>query len=248
FGLAKTGDGGVTHTGDVLGTLRYMAPERFRGQCDVRADVYAVGLTLYELLALKPAYASPDRLQLIEQIRQAGPPTPRSLDPRVPLDLETIVLKAIDKDPRRRYQSADELADDLQRFVADEPIKARRIGTLERVARWCRRNPALAAATGLAAAALVAVAAVSVVFARSQAEYNASLSKANRDLGQVNQDLVTEQEKTAKALKKSEQQAEINRRQLARMSVDQATKRMDDGDLFSALVLSTHALQLDAGK
>src|SRR5262245_33939361 len=95
FGLAKTGDGGVTHTGDILGTIRYMAPERFRGQCDVRADVYALGLTLYELLALKPAYASADRLKLIDQIRQADPPTPRSLDPRIPRDLETIIVKAI---------------------------------------------------------------------------------------------------------------------------------------------------------
>src|SRR5262245_310239 len=161
FGLAKTGDGGVTHTGDILGTIRYMAPERFRGQCDVRADVYAVGLTLYELLALKPAYASADRLQLIEQLRQADPPTPRTRDPRIPLDLDTIVVKAIDKDPKRRYQSADELAEDLQRFVADEPIKARRIGTLERFARWCRRNPAVAAS--LAASALILVVGFSLV-------------------------------------------------------------------------------------
>src|SRR5262249_43996688 len=233
FGLAKTGDGGVTHTGDVLGTLRYMAPERFRGQCDVRADVYAVGLTLYELLALKPAYASADRLHLIEQIRQSDPPTPRSLDPRIPLDLDTIVVKAIDKDPKRRYQSADELAEDLQRFVGDEPIKARRIGTLERLARWCRRNPALAASTGLAAAALIAVAAVSVVFARSQAENSAILTKANQELDQTNHELVIEQGKAARALKASQEQAEVNRRQLARMSVDQATKHMEDRDLYS---------------
>src|SRR5262249_6344617 len=81
-GRASTGDGGVPHPAHTPGPIRYMAPGRFRGKCDARADVYAVGLTLYELLALKPAYASPDRLQLIEQIRQAGPPTPRSLDPR----------------------------------------------------------------------------------------------------------------------------------------------------------------------
>jgi serine/threonine protein kinase/Flp pilus assembly protein TadD len=171
FGLAKTGDGGVTHTGDILGTIRYMAPERFRGQCDVRADVYALGLTLYELLALKPAYASADRFQLIEQIRQADPSTPRSLDPRLPLDLDTIVVKAIDKDPRRRYQSADELAEDLQRFVADEPIKARRIGTLERFARWCRRNPAVAAS--LAATMLILVVGLSLVTWKWDAERKA---------------------------------------------------------------------------
>src|SRR5579864_8665402 len=144
FGLAKTGDGAMTHTGDILGTVRYMSPERFRGQCDVRADVYALGMTLYELLTLKAAYASGDRLKLIEMIRQTDAASPRSVDGRIPRDLETIVMKAIDKDPKRRYQSADELGEDLQRFVNDEPIKARRIGPAERFTRWCRRNPAVA--------------------------------------------------------------------------------------------------------
>jgi hypothetical protein len=119
FGLAKTGDGGMTHTGDILGTVRYMSPERFRGQCDVRADVYALGVTLYELVTLKAAYASGDRLKLIELIRQTEAASPRSIDGRIPRDLETIVIKAIDKDPKRRYQSADELGEDLQRFVND---------------------------------------------------------------------------------------------------------------------------------
>src|SRR6516164_6273246 len=147
FGLAKTGDGGVTHTGDILGTVRYMSPERFRGQCDVRADVYALGMTLYELLTLKPAYDSGDRLKLIELIRKTEVASPRSIDARIPRDLETIVIKAIDKDPKRRYQSADEIGEDLQRFVNDEPIKARRIGLVERLGRWCRRNPAVASLT-----------------------------------------------------------------------------------------------------
>jgi serine/threonine protein kinase/WD40 repeat protein len=141
FGLAKMSDGGMTHTGDILGTIRYMSPERFRGNCDVRADVYALGMTLYEMLALKAAYASEDRLKLIELIRQTEPPSPRTFDARIPLDLETIVMKAIDKEPKRRYQSADEMGEDLQRFVNDEPIKARRIGVVERLTRWCRRNP-----------------------------------------------------------------------------------------------------------
>jgi serine/threonine-protein kinase len=155
FGLAKTGDSAMTHTGDILGTVRYMSPERFRGQCDVRADVYALGMTLYELLTLKPAYASGDRLKLIELIRQTEAASPRSVDAWIPRDLETIVMKAIDKDAKRRYQSADEIGEDLQRFVNDEPIKARRIGSLERFTRWCRRNPAVA---GLTAAVLVLMA------------------------------------------------------------------------------------------
>src|SRR5262249_6315164 len=135
FGLAKTGDEGMTHTGDIVGTVRYMSPERFRGQCDVRADVYALGMTLYELLTLSPGYRSGDRLKLIEMIRQTEAASPRSIDGRIPRDLETIVMKAIDKEPKRRYQSADEMAEDLQRFVNGEPIKARRIGATERLGR-----------------------------------------------------------------------------------------------------------------
>ena len=165
FGLAKTGDSAVTHTGDILGTIRYMSPERFRGQCDVRADVYALGMTLYEMLTLKPAYASGDRLKLIELIRQTEAAGPRSSDARIPRDLETIVMKAIDKDPKRRYQSADEMGEDLQRFVNDEPIKARRIGTVERFGRWCRRNPAVAGLTAGIAVLLVVVAVASTAAA-----------------------------------------------------------------------------------
>src|SRR5262249_55605826 len=127
-------------------------PERFRGECDVRADVYALGLTLYELLILKPAFASADRLRLIDQIGHQEPIRPRVVDPRIPRDLETIIMKAIEKDPRRRYASADDLGDDLRRYLADEPIRARRIGPLERLGRWGRRNPLVA---GLSAAVVL---------------------------------------------------------------------------------------------
>jgi serine/threonine protein kinase len=160
FGLAKTGDLGMPASGDILGTIRYMAPERFRGHCDARSDTYALGLTLYEMLTLRPAFAHDDRLQLIEQIRRAEPAPPRTLDRKVPRDLETIVLKAIDKDPKRRYQSADELGEDLQRFLADEPVHARRIWLPERFARWVRRNPAVA---GLIAGIFLVMAAGTVV-------------------------------------------------------------------------------------
>src|SRR5205814_8931653 len=99
FGLAKAEEDGLTATGDILGTLRYMAPERFRGEGDGRADIYALGLTLYELLTLTPAFESSDRVRLIELVKTREPARPRGLDPRLPRDLETIVLKAIDKDP-----------------------------------------------------------------------------------------------------------------------------------------------------
>src|SRR5262245_46397566 len=145
FGLAKASDDRLTQTGDILGTIRYMAPERFRGQGDARADIYALGLTLYELLTLRPAFDSPDRLQLIERIKTEEPPRPRSLDGRIPRDLETIVLKAIEKDPQGRYPSANALAEDLRRFLHGEPIRARRVGALERAWIWAKRRPAAAA-------------------------------------------------------------------------------------------------------
>ena len=167
FGLAKADDDGLTATGDILGTIRYMAPERFRGEGDSRADIYALGLTLYELLTLRPAFHSSDRLQIIERIKTEDPVRPRTLDSRVPRDLETIVLKAIDKDPRRRYATADALAEDLRRFLDDEPIQARRTTAAERLARWARRHPGIAVlATVLTAVLLLATAVSSIVAER----------------------------------------------------------------------------------
>ena len=145
FGLAKAENGeaeGLTHTGDVVGTLRYMAPERFNGRADARSDVYALGVTLYEMLTLRPAFAESDRLKLIERISNGAVPKPRSIDPRIPSDMETIVLKAMASEPGERYASAEALAEDLERFLADRTILARRSSTRERAWRWCRRNPA----------------------------------------------------------------------------------------------------------
>jgi serine/threonine-protein kinase len=188
FGLAKTGDGGMTHTGDILGTIRYMSPERFRGQCDVRADVYGLGMTLYEMLTLKAAYRSGDRLKLIELIRDREAASPRSVDARIPRDLETIVMKAIDKDAKQRYQSADEMGEDLQRFVNDEPIKARRVGSVEWFTRWCRRHPAVA---GLLAAVLLLMA-VGTAVSSWQAVV---ATRAREDLAAKNAALAEEQAK-----------------------------------------------------
>ncbi len=146
FGLAKSDDEELTQTGDFLGTLRYMSPERFSGKCDALSDVYALGLTIYELLLQRPAFESSDQLKLIDLITKTDPPTPRSLDRRIPRDLETIVLKAIEKDPESRYASAKELGADLDRFMHDVPIRARRASIPERLFRWSRRNKALSAA------------------------------------------------------------------------------------------------------
>src|SRR5262249_55189490 len=105
FGLAKASDSeDLTHTGDIVGTLRYLAPERFSGQSEVRGALSSLGLTLYELLPLRPAFDETDRNRLIQQVLHAEPPRPRQLNAQVPRDLETIVLKAMDRDPAPRYQ------------------------------------------------------------------------------------------------------------------------------------------------
>ena len=180
FGLAKGEDDGLTQSGDILGTLRYMAPERFRGQGDARVDIYALGLTLYELLTLRPGFESADRLKLIEQISTEEPRKPRSVDARIPLDLETIVLKAIEKDPKARYQSAEAMAEDLRRFLADEPIKARQVGASERYWRWARRNPVIAILGGVLTALLVATTVGSMVAASHFRSLAESESRANQ--------------------------------------------------------------------
>ncbi len=160
FGLVKEqGTEELTGQGDFVGTLRYMAPERFLGRSDPRSDVYGLGLTLYEMLTLRPAFAASDRARLVERVQHEEPPRPRNLDPHIPRDLETVVLKAIAKDPGRRYATATAMAEDLRRFLADRPVKARRAATWERIWRWARRNPGLAASAALATVLLVVIAA-----------------------------------------------------------------------------------------
>ncbi len=142
FGLAKaSGSEDLTQSGDIVGTICYMAPERLNGESDQRSDIYSLGITLYEMLTLRHPFAKSDRQQLIRQISLEEPPAPRSIDATLPRDLETIILKAIARQPADRYQSADLLAADLRRFLDDQPIHARRIGILERSWRICRRNP-----------------------------------------------------------------------------------------------------------
>jgi serine/threonine protein kinase len=170
FGLAKAEDSEeLTQPGAILGTLRYMAPERFHGQADARSDVYALGATLYELLTLRPAFDQPHREMLVEQILHREPPPPRKIDPRIPRDLETSVLKAMSKEPARRYASAADLAEDLRRILADRPIRARRTPWRERAWRWCRRNPGVASLmAALWLVLLVGTAAVSWQWRRAE--------------------------------------------------------------------------------
>jgi serine/threonine protein kinase/predicted Zn-dependent protease len=166
FGLAKADDQqNLTDTGDVLGTLRYMPPEAFTGKTDHRGDVYSLGLTLFELLAFRPAFGEKDRGRLVHQVTTEEAPRLGSLNPEVPRDLETVIHKAIERDPAHRYATAGELAADLQRFLDDEPIRARRQTQVERYRRWARRNPGIAILGAALTAVLVAATIGSLVVA-----------------------------------------------------------------------------------
>jgi len=144
FGLAQIEtDTTLTGTGDLVGTLRYMSPEQIAGRptdVDHRSDIFALGATLYELVTLHPLYAGETRAELLQDRSQHEPAHPRSLDPSIPLDLETIILKAVSPDPAARYQSAAELAADLKRFLNNEPVLAPRPHFGMRFGKWVQRH------------------------------------------------------------------------------------------------------------
>jgi eukaryotic-like serine/threonine-protein kinase len=161
FGLAKSEDHeSLTQPADVVGTVRYMAPEQFRGPADARSDIYSLGLTLYEMATLTPAFDSTSHAQLIHRKTEGAIRPPREANPNIPRDLETIILTACAPNPAHRYRTAADLAADLERFLDDRPIQARRATAPERLWRWSRRNPAIA---GLGAAAIALLAIVAVV-------------------------------------------------------------------------------------
>ncbi len=190
FGLAKRvqENSGQTRSGSILGTPGYMAPEQAEGknsEVGPPADVYALGAILYELLTGRAPFQAPTLLETLEQVRTREPVAPVVLQPGVPRDLETICLKCLQKDPRRHYDSAGALAEDLRRFLAQEPILARRVGRVERAWRWCRRNPRLAV-LGAATAAIVLGWAVSMSalawglkLQKDETDRNAALARAN---------------------------------------------------------------------
>jgi WD40 repeat protein len=169
FGVAKLLTGSAVHTrsGMLVGTAEYMAPEQAAGDADVgpAADVYALGAILYELLAGRPPFRGGNPLDTLLHVRVRDPQPPRTLRPGVPADLETVCLKCLEKEPARRYPSAQAMADDLRRFLAGEPVTARPVGGLGRAARWARRRPAVAGLLATAVVLLLGGTAVSTYFA-----------------------------------------------------------------------------------
>ena len=149
FGLALLLEQpGMTMTGEFVGTPMYMSPEQIaagRAPLDRRTDIYSLGATLYELLTLEPPFAAERRDQVIAQIMHKDPPPPRKVNRRVPVDLETICLKALEKDPDGRYRTGKAMAEDLRRYANRYAISARRAGPLDRAKKWAKRHPAVAA-------------------------------------------------------------------------------------------------------
>ena len=180
FGLARIeSEAGLTMTGDIVGTLRYMAPEQAlvkRSIVDHRVDIYSLGATLYELISLQPVFGGRDRQSILRQIAETEPTPPRRTNPSIPRDLETIVLKAILKDPAERYQTAEAMAHDLRSYSEDLPIQAKRASPVARVGRLLRRHrPLVVATTGVT---MLALAMSTIAIAIKQDETNAALNKS----------------------------------------------------------------------
>ncbi len=186
FGLAhcRQGQVGLTVTGDLVGTLRYMSPEQALAQpigVDHRTDLYSLGATLYEFLALEPAFNGHDRHELLRQIAIEEPRPVRKLNKAVPADLETIVLKAMAKNPAERYATAQEMASDLQRFLSDEPILARPVTLLNRTRRWTRRHRGVMLSAAAASLAALSVLAASIGWIMRDRAAQRAKSTAQRD-------------------------------------------------------------------
>lgn len=190
FGLAllQQGDARLTVTGDLLGTLRYMSPEQAAARrvlIDGRTDLYSLGVTLYELLSLRAAIVGKDRMEILRRIVEQEPVPLRRLNPAVPADLETIVQKAMAKEPESRYATARELADDLRRFLDDQPIAARRPRLPERVMRWLRRHPSVVAATVIILVLVLLGSVIgAVLIAREQRQTAEALHQASSRLAE----------------------------------------------------------------
>jgi tetratricopeptide (TPR) repeat protein len=224
FGLARLrGEVALTATGDTVGTLRYMSPEQaqgVRGVADHRVDVYALGATLYELLTLEPVVPGEDRAELLRRLLNEEPRPPRAIEPAIPHDLETVVLKALRKDPAERYATAQELGDDLERVLAGQPVQARRPTRRELIRRWARRNAVRLAVAGgvlLLLSTVLAVSTILTIRAYAEAHRNEIEAKWNQDEAKRNQ----EEARLAQQVAEHKQEYAERSRAVARRAVDQ---------------------------
>jgi len=186
FGLAQfqADTTGLTRSGDLLGTLRYMSPEQTTGQrtlLDHRTDIYSLGATFYELLTLEPVFSAENRQSLLYQVLHQEPRAPRAVLASVPVELETIVLKTLNKNPADRYPSAAELAADIRRYINHQPIRARRASLLDRARKWARRHPSMVAA-GVISWVVIAVASLATNWLISQEQRRTEAARHSEQL------------------------------------------------------------------
>ena len=239
FGLAKEAAerDDFTASGFLIGTLRYIPPERLEGRSDALGDVYGLGISLYELLTLNPAFTEPDRSKLLHQILHDEPPRPRRHNLSIPRDLETIVLKAVARDPRHRYQSAALLAQDLRLFLEDKPIRARRVREVERLWRWARRNPVPA----LLASAFIltlTLGSAGVVWKWRESERYRRQAEAEKSRA------ILAERQTADERDTAERVRDDSRRVLAGVMLDQGSALAEQGDVGEGLFWMLEGLRV----